>query len=196
MDKKWDECNSFNIVKNGKTPKKMQKYKCNNPKCNKYFTTSTLNKIPKTEIPFYFIIYELQRLKELKQLLGNNIHSCYYRRHFNQMYYFLEYHKKFPIKISSIEKDNELNGITRQRIYYWRKKYTKYLENEELTSQIQELNSGCTEYDKEISTLQQNDRIIKNENEAQRKAIEKLEKHIELLKEAYSTVRSCLKVVL
>ena len=133
MNLNCPKCHSEKIVKNGRTASNTQMYKCKN--CNKYFTIQPLKKFPKTKLPFYFIINELRHFKDLKQVLGDDIKHGYLRNQFNQSYYFLEYHTEFPPKGSLTKSDSEKSGITRQRIYYWKKKYSKYLDDEEVVQE-------------------------------------------------------------
>lgn len=128
-------CNGHNIVKNGKTLKKIQKYKCNNPTCNKYFTTNTINKFHKTKIPFYFIINELYQYQKMKEIMGNDFGDGTLRRQINCKYHSLKFHIDYPLNKQLTKKSNEKCGITRQRIYYWRKKYSKYLDDEEIVKE-------------------------------------------------------------
>lgn len=154
MNLNCPKCHSEKIVKNGRTASNTQMYKCKN--CNKYFTIQPLKKFPKTKLPFYFIINELRHFKDLKQVLGDDIKHGYLRNQFNQSYYFLEYHTEFPPKGSLTKSDSEKSGITRQRIYYWKKKYSKYLDDEEV---VQEAKKFIAKRRKDVSKEYNPDKI-------------------------------------
>lgn len=132
------ECKSNNIIKNGLTYSKTQKYQCKD--CGKYFTTHINSNIPKTDVPFYFIIHMLNFKKKAHEQLGNKIPKSLFnfRKRVNFWYTTMGYNKEIPPDMPFNDWYNDTNGFTRQRIRYWIKKYWNYLDDEEIVQEAKE----------------------------------------------------------
>lgn len=120
-------CGGEKIVKNGHPYKGKQQWRCNNNKCNKYFSENTAKGYPHTKFPFPFIADMLYFRKNVEKTVNTKRSLKSFRKTVNRSAWLTGI-KKRDLDQKFGEWLKKGNGIHRQTIHHWIKTYDKVLE--------------------------------------------------------------------